>query len=204
MENSVQTFFEWKLKKCKSVEDTYKDIYGFVAKWDRRDVLYSFIGIYQIGIYSFYPEECRRTDYKIMRKDGKYFDLKYLVSGKKPRYSKYDDLNKAIEKSELIDVIDSVGNVIPVWPGGNTDRGTKAYCFDIPDIYFCYKYKKWYEKLCELYPEAFLDELFCDEYAIGTKDFLDKMKEPENYKRFLMHAVTVIKNRTEKLKQNLQ
>lgn len=82
MENSVPVFFEWKTKKGKSVEDTCKDSYSFVAKWDRRDVLYSFIGIYQIGIYSFYPEECHRTDYKIMRKDGKYFDLKYLVSGK--------------------------------------------------------------------------------------------------------------------------
>ena len=34
--------------------------------------------------------------------------------------------------------------------------------------------------------------------------YLDKMKDQENYKRFLEHAVTVIKNRAEKLQKNLQ
>ena len=79
-----------------------------------------------------------------------------------------------------------------------------AYCFDIPDIYFGHKYRKWYEKLCEMYPKAHLSGLFCDEYAIDTKDFLDMMSDSDNYKKFLLHAVSVINGRTENLTCALQ
>ena len=144
MDNSIDAIFKWKNSVKKSVEKTHeKDKY--VSSWDKIDVMYSFIGIYQIGIYAFYPEKCKRTDYVIRCKEtNKYFSLKYLTElhNDESRYRAFSELNKVIEESGLIEIIDSVGNVIPVWPGGNTDRGTRAYCFDIPDIYFCYMYRR--------------------------------------------------------------
>ena len=141
MNNSVEDFFK---SNQKNIENMFSENTE-IMKWKNRDVLYSFIGIYQIGIYAFYPEKCKRTDYVIRCKEtNKYFSLKYLTElhNDESRYRAFSELNKVIEESGLIEIIDSVGNVIPVWPGGNTDRGTRAYCFDIPDIYFCYMYRR--------------------------------------------------------------
>lgn len=36
---------------------------------------------------------------------------------------------------KLIDKYETIGNVIPVWPGANVHRGQFG-CYDCPDIYF--------------------------------------------------------------------
>lgn len=131
MVNTIESYFQWKTdSKEPSIEEKYKK-HKIVLQWERTDVLYSFIGIYQIGIYVFYPDKCKRTDYTIKNETGKYFSLDYL----KEEFKKYEKLNKTITESKFIQHIDSLGNVIPIWPGGNTDKGTRSYCFDIPDIY---------------------------------------------------------------------
>lgn len=202
MNNKVNTFFEWKRDKKSSVEKKYRED-TTVKTWQRIDVLYSFIGIYQIGIYVIYPESCRRTNYNIYPKfGGKYYDFAYLtekISGT-PRYMKYAELNKIIEDSGLIEVIDSIGNVIPIWPGGNIDKGARNYCFDIPDIYFGYLYPEWFDVLCQMYPNAFLNSICMEKYSVDTKSFLDGMTK-NNYIEFLNHAVKVITGRSNLLKK---
>ncbi|SFU84344.1 hypothetical protein [Butyrivibrio sp. M55] len=114
MENSVKVFFDWKSnKKRKSVEEKNIDN-KIVAKWDKLDVLYSFIGVYTIGIYVFYKQLCKRTAYQIKRLDNEFFSIDYLSNN----YMSFPDLNEVIVKSEFISEYDSVGNVIPIWPGG--------------------------------------------------------------------------------------
>ena len=196
MKNTMSDFFAWKSQKG-SVEEKYINN-PIIAKWDKLDTLYSFIGIYTIGIYVFYPEKCNRTDYQIRKKeDNKFFSTEYLSEN----YKKYSKLNKVIEDSGFISVYDSIGNVIPIWPGGNTDRGTRAQCFDIPEIYFCYKNPKWFDILCLNYPKANIHLIDVEEFTKDTKSFLDSMNE-ESYKMYLSHVVEVIRRRKEMLQRD--
>lgn len=161
-----------------------------ISQWKKTDVLYSFIGIYQIGIYVFYPDKCKRTNYTIKNEAGEYFSLEYLTA----EFKKYEKLNKTIIDSNFIQYIDSFGNVIPIWPGGNTDKGKRSYCFDIPDIYFK-KYEKWFSAMRQLYPHSCLDGIIDNEFSTdNTKIFLDNMNE-DTYPKFLKHVVEVITKR---------
>lgn len=196
MENSVETFFKWKFDSSKkSVEDMYNMNNKIISQWEKTDVLYSFIGIYQIGLYTFYPDEYIRTDYTIKTKENNYFGLKYLIEKENSveRFKKYEELNKVIENSQFIQYIDSPGNVIPIWPGGNIDKGKNSYCFDIPDIYFK-KYEKWFLALKHIYPNSCLNGIINNEFSIDTKIFLNNMNK-EYYHRFLIHIVDIIKTR---------
>lgn len=201
IENNVKAFFDWKKNVKKSVEKlniNNKHISG----WEKTDVLYSFIMIYQIGIYAFYPEECIRTNYKIKNKNGGFFSLKCLLAKDtegKYQYERFKDLNKAIEDTGFIEKYTSPGNVMPIWPGGNIDKGTKSYCFDIPDLYF-YKYKRWAYALQAIYYDAYLDSVINSDYAKPTNEFLNCM-DKDNYKKFLEHICSVIDSRNEKLSE---
>ncbi len=192
--DTVKAFFEWKNdKNRKTVEENNKNN-SIVSKWDKLDVLYSFIGIYTIGIYVFYPKLCNRTDYQIRRGDNKkaFFSSNYLSNN----YMNYPELNKVIEEFDFIKVYDTLGNVIPIWPGGNEDRGTRAQCFDIPEIYFCKKHPRWFKNLCNEYPEAKLQLIENERFILDTKEFLDNMNK-DTYKEYLQHIVEVIRKRTE-------
>lgn len=117
MENSIETFFKWKKDSSGiSVEDMCNKDNKIISQWERKDVLYSFIGIYQIGLFVFYPDEYIKTDYTIKTRTGDFFGLEYLIMEEKEveRFKKYEELNKMIEDSEFIQYIDTPGNVIPI------------------------------------------------------------------------------------------
>lgn len=200
MENTVKAFFEWKknVTKKNSVEMLNSNN-SHISNWDNTDVLYSFIMIYQIGIYVFYPELCNRTNYSIKRREGGFFKTDYLLAeeGGKPRYMEYEKLNTAIEKTSFIEKYTLPGNVMPIWPGGNVDKGEKSYCFDIPDLYF-YKNRRWAYALQTVYIDSFLDEVIYSSYAMNTKKFLDYMNE-DTYMDFLNHICKVIETRNKKM-----
>ena len=190
MVNTIENYFQWKTNpKEPSIEIKYEN-HMIISQWKKTDVLYSFIGIYQIGIYVFYPDKCKRTNYTIKNEAGEYFSLEYLTA----EFKKYEKLNKTNIDSNFIQYIDSFGNVIPIWPGGNTDKGKRSYCFDIPDIYFK-KYEKWFSAMRQLYPHSCLDGIIDNEFSTdNTKIFLDNMNE-DTYPKFLKHVVEVITKR---------
>ena len=189
MKKSIENFFDWKTGKGNSVEKQHQ-YHKIVSQWERTDVLYSFIGIYQIGLFVFYPDKCKRTKYTIKDKTNQFLSTDYL----KERFAQFKKLNEVIIDSQFIQHIDSVGNVIPIWPGGNVDRGARAYCFDIPDIYFK-KYEKWFSAMRQLYPHSCLDGIIDNEFSTdNTKIFLDNMNE-DTYPKFLKHVVEVITKR---------
>lgn len=194
MENKIESYFQWKTDpKEISIEEKYGN-HKIVNQWEKTDVLYSFIGIYQIGIYVYYPDKCIKTDYTIKNKLGGYFSVDYLAK----EFKRYEKLNKAIIDSKFIQYIDSVGNVIPIWPGGNIDKGTRSYCFDIPEIYFK-KYEKWFLAMKQLYPNSFLNGIIDSEFSTNNaKEFLKKMNEC-TYLKFLNHVVEVITEREKHL-----
>ena len=49
---TVSDWFAWRAdSKSQSVEDQNADRYTVVSSWENRDVLYSFLGIYTIGLW---------------------------------------------------------------------------------------------------------------------------------------------------------
>ena len=70
MVNTIENYFQWKTNpKEPSIEKKYEN-HMIISQWKKTDVLYSFIGIYQIGIYVFYPDKCKRTNYTIKNEAG--------------------------------------------------------------------------------------------------------------------------------------
>lgn len=101
---TVSYWFAWRAdSKSQSVEDQNADRHTVVSSWENRDVLYSFLGIYTIGLWVFYSDEFIRKNVIIRPED-------------RPKMKKVS-FNFLYEKC---------GNVIPIWPGGNIAKSSEV------------------------------------------------------------------------------
>lgn len=191
----IDDFFEWRVNGKYTVEEqTFNDkIYEIMNKWEYKDVLYSFVGIYTIGLWVYYPKDFEATNYTIRNKDTKkYVTVDFL----KDNYKEYGELNSLEELQNFIKLYTSVGNIIPVWPGANVHKG-RSFCFDIPDIYFK-KHSKWTNALIKMTDFSFLDGVLNSIYSADTKEFLNIFRNDDGknkYVFFLKHCTSVIKER---------
>ncbi len=199
---TVSDWFAWRAdSKSQSVEDQNADRYTVVSSWENRDVLYSFLGIYTIGLWVFYPDEFTRKNVIIRPKDRpkmKKVSFNFLYEkceNVEHRYLKYKRVNELDELKKYIGNYDLCGNVIPIWPGGNIAKGMQ-YCFDIPDIYFNQeKVSLWTKVLQQKYETSFLQGIIDSIYGKEMETFLNEM-DKEGYKEFLKHCVKIIRDRT--------
>lgn len=167
--------------------------------WTYTDVLYSFQGVYVIGLNVFYKEEfeCYGTQIKPKEHENKrqlVYSHKYIKS----HFHHFDELNKLPELIKFIEVYSDLGNIIPIWPGGNSHRGMSR-CYDIPDIYFNKKEIKDYARY--FYNDflgdknIFLDDVLNGEFSnYKVEDFLGFSKE--DYIKFLNHIARIIRMRS--------
>lgn len=149
---TVEDIFWWKNLSDKrfSVEILNKEKIEKL-EWDDTDVLYSFLGIYLIGVLAYYPHNFHKTKYKIHNSANEnMYSLERLTK----QYDTFSDLNNNPQLKRFIKKYFSIGNIIPVWPGANENRG-KSYMFDIPDIYFN-KNELWTKILMEIYKNSYL------------------------------------------------
>lgn len=198
------------LSRSKSVEDLLKKETEKL-NWQYVDVLFSFKGIYSLGIKAFYPNMVGTVQngtilYPIINK--KLNSKQRLNSGTYllEHFEEFKELNNLDELHDFIDIYESLGNLIPVWPGANSHRGVFGV-YDLADLYF---YDSKIEELGRLYYKNFHSEnsvfsisRFCFEKSNTSyklQDFLSMNRE--EYKRFLKHIVEVIKNRNSKLVSN--
>jgi len=81
---TVKEILEWKNnKKEKSLEEMFLDEKEKL-EWDVTDTLYSFLGIYVIGLRSYYPQKFRCTTFQIRtEKGGNAYSYKYIFSNYK-------------------------------------------------------------------------------------------------------------------------
>lgn len=196
---SVEEFFQ----KRETVEK-YNEDKIIKLNWECPDVLFSFRGIYAIGVFVHYRQlfvDNVKTD--IMVKDEKKATRQRLYSDKflSENYPKFSDVNDLPEMKNFLEHYYDIGNIIPTWPGANVNRGM-AHCYDIPNVYF-----KRYTKFTELiygnvYTSAFIEEIL-DNDKYDTVEKLLKLK-PEQYVEFLKYIVSIIKNRNEQLQAILQ
>ena len=198
--DSVQKWFEWRNKAYKkdSVEEMFKHESNKL-EWHYTDVLYSFLGIYTIGVWIYAPEHyvnLRRTPYKIFDDKQNIYYFDYLNQ----HYSKYEKLNEQPELKNFIKKYFSIGNIIPIWPGGNSHRGQSS-CFDIPELYFNMN-RISAQVLERVYQNACLNEIVNNDMPNNTPDFLDSMNQ-EAYLNLLKSIVTNINRRENTIKSIL-
>ena len=198
------------LSRSKSVEDLLKKETEKL-NWQYVDVLFSFKGIYSLGIKAFYPNMVGTVENgtilypfinKKLNSKQRLYSGTYLLE----HFEEYKELNNLKELRDFIHIYETLGNLIPVWPGANSHRGVFGV-YDLADLYF---YDSKIEELGRLYYKNFHSEnsvysisRFCFEKSntpYKLQDFLSMNRE--EYKRFLKHIVEVIKNRNSKLVRN--
>ena len=196
---SVEDFFQ----KRQSVEKYNEDKINKL-KWECPDVLFSFRGVYAIGVFIHYRQlfvENVRTD--IIVKDETGVTRQHLYSDKflSENYPQFSDVNNLPEIKEFLEHYYDIGNIIPTWPGANVNRGM-AHCYDIPNIYYK-RHAKFTELIYDkIYSNAFIDEIIeNDEY--DTVEKLLKL-DPNQYVKFLKYIVKIIKKRNRQLQSILQ
>lgn len=200
MLQSVEDFFT---KPRKTVEECNNNKIGDL-KWENPDVLYSFRGIYAIGVFIFYRDlfaDNIKND--IILKEKKEGKRQLLYSDKflREHYTKFSKVNELPELKRFLRHYYDIGNVIPTWPGANVSRGM-AHCYDIPNVY--YKYYEKYTKLFmqNVYENVFLDKVL-NEHMYGTVADLLKM-DKDKYITFLIYIVEVIQERTNLIENFLE
>lgn len=189
---TVKEILEWKNdKKEKSLEEKFFNEKEKL-EWDETDTLYSFLGIYVIGLGVYYPNKFRCTSFQIRTEKGSNaYSNKYIFNN----YKEFVDLNELEELKNFIRNYLQIGNLIPIWPGGNKHRG-QSHCFDIPEIYFS-KYKKFTDAFVQVYKNAYMEDIIENKKQIELPKIL-KMSKDE-YKEFLKYIVDTIQNRNNKI-----
>ena len=194
--HSVDDWFLWISSKGQTVEQIRKKQIKDL-KWEYPDVLYSFLGIYTLGVMAYYKDDSQEISLAgilIKNKDGyNLYNRKFLSEN----YRKYRMLNEVEELRIFIEHYSSIGNVCPTWPGGNEHRG-KSHCYDIPDVYFK-RHENWYRELVTQNPAAFLNNVVNSVYAVETAKLLEMVDTPEGYVDFLQHVNGVIDERNKLL-----
>ena len=196
---SVEDFFQKRQSVEKYNEDKINKLKG-----ECPDVLFSFRGVYAIGVFIHYRQlfvENVRTD--IIVKDETGVTRQHLYSDKflSENYPQFSDVNNLPEIKEFLEHYYDIGNIIPTWPGANVNRGM-AHCYDIPNIYYK-RHAKFTELIYDkIYSNAFIDEIIeNDEY--DTVEKLLKL-DPNQYVKFLKYIVKIIKKRNRQLQNILQ
>ena len=206
----VQEMLTRKVSVEKLNEEKTKKLWGEIIvgvggqeiEWCYTDVLYSFKSMYLLGIKAKYPELVEVCGHTIRPQNrnsprelaySEYFILSCV--------DKCRELNNYQGLQQFIDVYETVGNVIPVWPGGNVHRG-QFCCYDCPDIYF--NNEKIRDHALAFY-NKYSNSYMCGDDAIiagiyknmSVKSLINMDKD--EYENYIEHAINVIKWRTEKI-----
>lgn len=203
---TVKQMLDWKKSTSfKSIESKHKVITDYL-EWTHTDVLYSFLGIYALGVYAYNDKKLFKvTKYLIkdIKTDVNIYNLKYLSKIQSDKLYKLTELNQVIKP--FIERYSKLGNVSPMWPGGNTARGNGSNgCFDIPELYFAIEYE-WFLALRRIYKDTICFDGYINRGTPKLKKysnlecFLKTIDTPEKYEAFLERICKTIDKRTEDL-----
>lgn len=201
------------------------------------DVLYSFLGIYSIGVYALFKEQYTdrikigRTKIYVLHdwvdicEDGSYFS-NIPKTGKKTMFDYWQILGSRVFLNQIqekklkykldieklneiiqpfVDVYFDAGNIIPIWPGGNTLKGNQNNGYmDVPEIFFK-KFDDWFQILKQ-HEEAHFEQFDAENRIRGTrfsdlKSFLYTINNLDNYKEYIVEIVEIIKARDREIQQ---
>lgn len=202
-----------------AVEKTHKDNIKKLHWGDFVDVLYSFVGIISLGLYiknkgKYDIWNNGKIAYRIKPKGQKVQQLGTINNLNRLLDDNDSEMLELLNNEYIIEfakVYDSVGNLIPIWPGGNEFKGKAIingkYAYDIPNIFF-----KEYGVMQKMYLEKVLNISVKDaalERFLSNKSVLIESVEQiqafdENeYYSFIKMIVEEIKTRSEELKKKI-
>ncbi len=218
---TIDDMFRWKLDIIyhDSVEKINNEFIEKLGWIEETDVLYSFLLTYRLGL------EVINED-KFHEKKEEYKEKNNLkrINPNSPMFlyscsldSTYAKLNNCDEYNEFLSLYFSIGNIIPIWPGGNEAKGKKGI-YDIPEIFFR-TYDTWTKALVEKYPNANMGAIINNSFlvcrnnenksysikgyrnAFSNLDQLRKMMKDNNqmYFDYLKHRNDIIKARNESI-----
>lgn len=200
-----------------SLEKDYRTKTNKLGWGDFTDVLYSFLGVFVVGLKVYCGENKCANLLEIWAKNNKKGNYKIEYSWNFIRafieyYSKevdgeenkkikiaVDELINLKEINNFISVYSSIGNVFPIWPGGNVNRGTKG-CYDFPDIYFntegIHNYSEhFYNSFCA---NNFMEKIRYGKYKTLTRESM-LMFNKVDYGNFLIYIYDTICERAENI-----
>lgn len=226
----VIQLLDWQFGKitldAQNVEE-YNEKYYKILGWnDEVDVLYSIIALYALGLCAYYPEKYDVKQFRIFRQgtqQNRAYSAKHVEELYKSQEARKLNQNQYLR--EFAKISYKIGNVVPIWPGGNEDKG-KDDVFDLPDLYFK-KHEFWTKALENKYREnIFLEELLDSNWIVvehknrqeynssilgltSTPDFLKSLFDEKNsvewrialYNTFLERINYIIETRTKKLNE---
>ena len=197
---TVDEFLQWKSSSQKGIEEIYAQVTLNDLGWGNTDVMYSFLGIYAIGVWVYNKDKFRVTNYYI-KENGKRQSIYSYDFIKKIQNDDSYDLKELNEKfRDFIEVYSSLGNVMPIWPGGNKEKGKTQGCFDIPELYFN-KHYEWFLALRQIYRNNICFDGIINKRTPqkqcyrSLQDFLKTVETPEKYEELLDKVVSNIKTR---------
>lgn len=216
---TVEEYFKWLHDRNeKSVEEIHKKETSRL-KWEFTDTLYSFYGIFVVGL-KIYSGKNNISDFKeILKNEGikvsnrqreskTFFEefVKYFSNEVKDEGIKIavDELKNLDVLGKFLSVYTSIGNVFPIWPGGNEHRG-KYGCYDIPDIYFndkeIVKYSQhFFNTYCT---NNFMERIRYGKYCTLTSDDLLNFSK-DKYIDFLIYIFETICEREKNINTTLK
>lgn len=195
----VEGFFQKQESVEKCNEDKIKKL-----KWECPDVLFSFRGIYAIGVFVYYRErfvDDVKTDIMVKVENGGIRQCLYSDKYLRKNYKEFGAVNGLPGIKKFLEHYYDIGNIIPTWPGANVNRGM-AHCYDIPNVYYKRHAKFAGFVYGNIYRNAFIEEILeNDKY--DTVEKLLKL-QPDQYVEFLEYIVGVIINRNKQLQDILK
>ena len=204
---SVKDMLKWESdKNAKSVEQINAS-YLKPLDWEYTDVLYSFLGIYALGVYVYNKDLFETTEYFILKKGTtqRLYSLNFLQKIQNDDIYDLAFLNKDV--LPFIEKYSLCGNVYPTWPGGNTHKGINTNgCFDIPELYFAKNYK-WFEVLINMYKDTICLDQYINKTTLtlpqysGLNAFLSSINTIKNYQDFIIRICNIIEERTEQIEK---
>jgi hypothetical protein len=204
-----------------SLEKDYREETNKLGWGDYTDVLYSFLGVFVVGLKVYCGsdepanlKEILATEMQISAYQKEYswnfirtFVKHYSEKDKDNKIKiAVDELKNLKEMESFINVISSIGNVYPIWPGGNKDKGTGTNgCYDIPDIYLnkedIRNYSKhFFNTFCT---NNFMENIIDGDYHTLTHDSILHF-DRNKYRNFLIHIHDTICEREEKINITLK
>ena len=202
---SVKDMLYWESdKNAKSVEQINATLLK-PLKWEYTDVLYSFLGVYALGVYIYNKSLFETNEYIIFKKGTtqRLYSLNFLKKIQIDNNYNLDSLNN--DMLPFIEKYFLCGNVYPTWPGGNTHKGINTNgCFDIPELYFAKNYK-WFELLINMYKDTICLSEYINKTTLtlpqysGLNAFLSSISTVESFKDFINRMCTIIEERTKQI-----
>lgn len=114
LRNTIKDFIDWKneIKKNETVESKNKKTIEKLG-WSNTDVLYSFLGIYVLGLLAYYPNDfyLSKKKYTVQKYNVKrVYSLRYITNN----YVQFGELNNNENLIEFVELYFSEGNIIPI------------------------------------------------------------------------------------------